>query len=100
MKKEADLTHIPESKRKEIVAALEARGVRQPCPRCGNSSFTLLDGYFNLTIQPNFQGLVIGGPSVPVIATACNRCGFLSNHALGALGLLPAQAAKENKGED
>jgi hypothetical protein len=30
-----------------------------------------------------------GGQTVPAAAIVCNRCGFLSQHALGALGLLP-----------
>ncbi|MGD9581599.1 MAG: hypothetical protein AB7V50_09520 [Vampirovibrionia bacterium] len=78
-----------ESIKREIGQALNAKGVNKPCPLCGNSGFTLLDGFINNTIQDNLSsGLVIGGPSVPTIVLVCNNCGFLSQHALGALNLL------------
>jgi len=39
--------------------------------------------------------MVIGGPSVPSVVTACNRCGYLSQHTLGTLGLLPKEEIKK-----
>jgi ribosomal protein L37E len=88
------ISHISEKKKQEIIKALEDRGAKLPCPRCGNQSFTLLDGYFNQTIQTDVRGLVLGGPSVPSVVVVCNRCGYLSQHALGALGLLPKEEAE------
>lgn len=82
---------MSEVKKKEIIKALDDRGARLPCPRCGNQQFTLIDGYFNQTVQPELKGLVLGGPSIPSVVVACNKCGFLSQHALGALGLLPKE---------
>jgi hypothetical protein len=32
----------------------------------------------------------MASPTVPAIAIACSNCGFISQHAAGALGLLPA----------
>lgn len=80
---------MSDADKQKIVAAFLKRGVTLPCPRCGNNKFTLLDGYFNQTIQVALTGIVIGGPSVPSAVVACDRCGFLSQHALGALGLMP-----------
>jgi ribosomal protein L37E len=88
------MQQISEQKKQEIIKVLEERGAKLPCPRCGNNSFTLLDGYFNQTIQTDFKGMVLGGPSVPSVVVACTRCGYLSQHALGALGLLPKEEAK------
>lgn len=82
-------------RKEDIIKALKERGVKLPCPRCGNQKFTLLDGYFNQTIQTELKGIVIGGPSVPTIVVACTRCGYLSQHALGALGLLPKEEGKD-----
>ena len=79
---------LSEERKGKIIAALEERGARQPCPRCGNMSFTLVDGYFNRAIQPSLKGMSLGGPSIPTVGLVCNRCGFLSEHALGILGLL------------
>lgn len=60
------------------------------CPMCGNNSFSLADGYFTNIIQDNFNNLVLGGgPSIPAIPIICSKCGFISMHALGTLGLLP-----------
>ena len=88
---------MDKDEKKEIVARLDERGVRLSCPRCGNNSFAILDGYFNQSIQDELMtGLVVGGPSIPSVITACNKCGFMAQHALGALDLLPKKA-KEGK---
>jgi hypothetical protein len=87
------LSLTPEEQ-KRIVAALEACGAKAPCPRCGNPSFSLLDGYFSHSLQGNLSGISFGGPAIPVAVVACQRCGFLAEHALGALGLLPKGVAK------
>ena len=42
--------------RQKVAAALQARGVRLPCPRCGNNKFTVLDGYAQYMIQPEITG--------------------------------------------
>ena len=86
----------PEKQRQNaIIKAVEDAGARLPCPRCGNDSFTLLNGYFNQTIQTDPKGMVLGGPSIPSIVIACNRCGFLAQHTLGILGLLPKEEAQK-----
>ena len=81
--------------KKKITKALEERGAMRACPRCGNASFTLLNGYFNQTIQTELRGMVIGGPSIPSAVVACDNCGYLSQHALGTLGLLPEKEAEK-----
>lgn len=78
----------------EIARRITEKGATLPCPRCGKREFIVIDGYFNQTVQEQFQGLVIGGPTVPSAVIACANCGFMSQHALGALGLLP-EPAKE-----
>ena len=90
------MQELPEKQNQNtIIKALEYSGAKLPCPRCGNSSFTLLNGYFNHTIQNDPKGMVLGGPSIPSIVVACNRCGYLSQHALGILGLLPKEEAQK-----
>ena len=86
---------LTQEQQERIIQALEDHGARLPCPRCGNKHFTLLDGYFNQTIQTEFAGMVLGGPSIPSVVTACGRCGFLSQHALGLLGLLQEEEVEE-----
>ena len=79
---------LAESEKAEIVRKLTECGAANACPRCGNANFILLDGYFNSPLQSNFKNLDLGGPTVPSISTVCNRCGFISMHALGVLGLI------------
>ena len=80
--------------KEEIIQQLIRKGADRPCPRCGNGAVTLVDGYFNQPVQDDMSELVIGGASIPSIVTACTNCGFLSQYALGALGLLPHQVWK------
>jgi len=82
------MAELSSEEKKEIVSKLKGAGAILPCPRCGNPNFTLVDGYFNHNIQTDFGNIVLGGPSVPTIVLVCDRCGFLSQHALGVLGLL------------
>lgn len=65
------------------------------CPVCGNNGFILAEGYTQDTLQDQLNGLVIGGPSVPVIIVVCSHCGNVIRFSLGILGLLPKQEVKE-----
>lgn len=76
----------------EIIKKIEEKGATQPCPRCGNNNFAIVDGYLNQSVQKEISGgLIIGGPSIPSVAVVCSNCGFISQHALGSLGLLPTK---------
>ena len=86
---------MSQEQKQKIIKALEEREAKLPCPRCGNGSFTLLDGYLNQTIQQDLIGITIGGPSIPSVVVACNRCGYLSQHALGVLGLLSKEGTEK-----
>jgi hypothetical protein len=85
---------LTEADRQRIADALKRAQVGIHCPMCGNRQFTVLDGYINHAVQTQLGGLVIGGQSVPTAVIVCNRCGFLSQHALGVLGLLPKTGAQ------
>lgn len=77
-----------EEQQRTIIEALRSRGAIYPCPRCGNNEFNLIDGYISNQIQDNLW-LSRGVSGIPSVATYCTRCGYLSQHALGVLGLLP-----------
>jgi len=83
--------------KEEINERLKERGVKLPCPRCGYKNFTLLDGYFLQSIQTQLEGISIGGPSFPSIVTVCNNCGYVSQHSLGILGLIPKRETKNEQ---
>lgn len=78
-----------EARGKEIIDALNQKGVNRPCPRCGNNSFstageTLLS-LQDLSKQP--AAFVIGGQSIPAAIVICDRCGYITQHALVPLGV-------------
>lgn len=79
---------LSESEKKEIINSLNKKGVRIHCPMCEHKNFIIADGYFNHPMQSNLEGVSFGGPSIPTIAIVCSNCGFISQHALGVLGLL------------
>jgi hypothetical protein len=47
-----------------------------------------LDGFTKFILQSNFRdGVKVEGASVPVVNVACDNCGAVTAHAVGALGL-------------
>ena len=81
---------IDNEQKRKIVDEL-AKRIQRPltCPMCQNNSFTLADGYFHNTLQSDLVTISIGGQNMPTVAIICTKCGFVSQHALGILGLLP-----------
>ncbi len=85
------MPEIPDEQAEKIIRALEERGVRRPCPRCGNTDFSLAGGYFTNVLTDDISTVQLSGQVIPTIAVICSRCGFFSQHALGTLGMLPAK---------
>ena len=76
----------------EIAQKLQEKGAIKPCSRCGHQKFSLLDGFINFPMtQEVSNNVIIGGPNVPSAVVACENCGHLEFHALGAIGLLNDQ---------
>jgi hypothetical protein len=73
-----------------IIEHLEKQRAVQPCPRCHNPRFVLVQGFVNMQIQRTLStALTIGEGLMPCAATVCVRCGHVVFHSLGALGVLP-----------
>jgi hypothetical protein len=85
----------------QIVKLLDERlrkfGQETKCPMCGNTHFAISDSYFQNVLQDDINTTTLGGPSVPTIAIICTNCGFVSQHALGILGLLPSEGDADGK---
>lgn len=91
---------ISSEKQDVIIARLEENGANLPCPRCGNEDFTLSDGYTIIPVRGDIKGITIGGRAIPCVMTVCDRCGYVSMHALGSLELMDmAEECGENDGE-
>lgn len=80
----------------KIKEEIDKRIQRLTCPMCQTSGFVMADGYFNNTMQTDFNSFTIGGQSIPTIAIICNNCGFVSQHAIGILGLLSQEQNKKS----
>ena len=76
----------------QIVQRLQDKGATKPCSRCGHPKFSLLDGFVNFPLAREVSNsVIVGGPNVPSAVVACENCGHLEFHALGAIGLLNEQ---------
>jgi hypothetical protein len=66
---------------------LNKKGVNKPCPRCGHLHFGVV-AETTIPINSDPKVVTLGGPVVPTVIIACGNCGFVTQHALGALGLV------------
>lgn len=71
--------------RKKIIELLNEKGANQPCHRCGNDSFAVIDGFTRFHLSEDMRTNNIGGQGVPAIIVACNNCGAITPHAALAL---------------
>lgn len=89
---------LTNERKKEIIVALSQRIEKMNCPICQKENFSLLDGYINEGVQDDYKHQVIGVKTrIPSVALVCNNCGFISQHSLGVLGLLPQQEESTDK---
>jgi predicted Zn-ribbon and HTH transcriptional regulator len=79
----------------KIVALLQERKVPQECPMCRRSDWSIGDGFVIQHLHNDYRGMRLDGTSIPSIPIICNKCGFMSYHALGVLGLLEEKSAEE-----
>jgi hypothetical protein len=78
-------------RREMIIAALKRKGVDQPCPRCGNTHFSIIaETMIQIQTEPGAAG--DAATVVPAVFIGCTNCGYLTPHALGALDLAPEAA--------
>lgn len=77
---------IDKERSKLIVEALKKRGATKPCPRCGHLNFGVV-GETSIPILSDPSVLVVEDSVVPTAIVACNNCGFVTQHALGALDI-------------
>lgn len=92
-----EIQTLSDEEKQKIAQKLNVAGVKNICPMCGNNQFIMGSGYFKHGIQNSLSDTVIGGPSIPVIPIICNKCGFISQHAIGVLGLLESKKEVENE---
>lgn len=91
---------ISNEKKEEIARILNGKLTELTCPMCHHHDFFIADGYFNNLLQDNLDSIRMGGSAIPTIPIICTNCGFVSQHAIGLLGLLPEKKDDEKKTEN
>jgi hypothetical protein len=80
-----------EDKKQELIGKLNEKLSKNTlglkCPMCSQSHFSLADAYLRNDLQEDLKNVSLGGPSIPAVAIICTNCGFISQHAVGALGI-------------
>ena len=87
------MSEVNPERSKLIVEALKHKGVNKPCPRCGHLHFGFV-AETNIPINDNQARIIVGGPVVPTVIVACSNCGFVTQHALGALDIPAEEPAR------
>lgn len=95
--RKASCTMLNQEEKQKIIRALSEKISK--CPMCGNVNFGIIDGYFFNIIHDNLESIKLGGTSIPTVAIVCKKCGFVSQHALGTLGLLPVKMKEKQNTE-
>ena len=83
----------------EIVRALASRDVKTSCPMCDNNNWAIAEGYFINPLQERPNVIHLAGAVIPTIVLICNKCGFVSQHALKVLGIEGEGSQNENQSE-
>jgi len=89
------------NKLNEIITALNRKNVSQPCPRCAAKNFSVVgESEISVTQPPSQAGGMVSLASLgrniptkttmPIIIVTCDNCGYISQHAVAALGLTPS----------
>ena len=77
---------LTDRQKQKIQDSLTEKGVRGQCPMCGRSNWNIMESLVAGTPITLGGDLELGSGSVPMAQLACGNCGFVSHHAIGALG--------------
>ena len=93
-----EISSLSEELKVKITEVLKSRNALSPCPRCGSSEFLLADGLFTNILQSDLNSPKLYGRALPTAVIVCKNCGYISQHAIGLLGLLD-QVKADNQDE-
>lgn len=70
-----------------VIAKLKEKGVKLPCPRCGQAQFSIVGEATISLDRPSTTQNLLFNSQIPTVIIGCDNCGFLLQHAKGPLGL-------------
>ena len=93
--------NLPEEFFQKVIDKMEKRGANLPCPRCGGESCYIERGIVLHILQNSAERFLTYGSGVICVLSVCERCGYISEHSLEALGLIEEakRYAKESEGK-
>lgn len=62
------------------------------CPMCHKGQLKFVDSYSSYPLSDEYTKINIGGKIIPFVMLVCDNCGYVSQHALGTLNILPKQS--------
>jgi hypothetical protein len=74
------------TKQKEKIAE-KLKLINGSCPICSDKNWTIGDEIVSANSVSLAGSTVMGGPFIPMAQIVCNKCGFVSHHAVALLGL-------------
>jgi len=74
------------TKQKETIIE-KLRNIDGACPICKNKNWTIGDEIVSANSVSLGGSTVMGGPFIPMAQVVCNKCGFVSHHAVALLGI-------------
>jgi predicted nucleic-acid-binding Zn-ribbon protein len=82
---------ISENQLRKLNSWLKSKNVSMICPSCGHNEWSAAD----VVVAPVFAaGMVIGGPTVPMVQLICKNCAYVKLYAAVPIGLLEPEAQK------
>lgn len=86
---------MTEEEKIQIASIISKKLTNTKCPMCGSNKFSISDGYVFNEIHSDYKHRILGGAGIPSVLLICSNCGFISQHAIGALGLLNEETTKQ-----
>lgn len=68
--------------KEEIYAGLGKLGAFEPCPRCRHNSFEVLEGYAEISLQPELSLSLQEPYKTKAALSICSNCGYIAMHQL------------------
>ena len=90
------MKNLSEQQKIEIKEQLIKKVGQLCCPMCSKNDFAISDAFLVNKLQIDLTTLTYDAinTAIPTIGFVCTNCGFLSQHALGVLGVLPKNNEK------
>lgn len=86
---------LKDEERNKIAKILSERIGNFTCPICKRGHFSLIDGYSSYALTDNYRKINIDGKIIPFTMLVCDNCGFITQHALGTIGLIDRTDSNE-----